>query len=259
MLEAKLDQAVLFKKVVDAIRDIVQDCNFDCSETGIALQAMDSSHVSLVSLLLAADGFSEYRCDRSVALGINLASLTKILRCGNNDDILSIEAPDKPDNLTIRFENTQQDRMSEYVLKLMDIDQELLGIPDTEYPATVSMPSSDFQRICRDMNAISETITLECTKSGIKFSCDGDIGTGSVTIKPNKSADKPELSTTIELLQPVSVSLSTKYLLDFCKATSLSSQVILKLSDENPILVEYPLASGYLQFYLAPKLDEYNE
>jgi proliferating cell nuclear antigen len=31
----------------------------------------------------------------------------------------------------------------------MDIDSEQLGIPDTEYAATVKMPSAEFQRICR--------------------------------------------------------------------------------------------------------------
>ena len=39
----------------------------------------------------------------------------------------------------------------------MDIDQEHLAIPETEYAATVEMPSSEFQRICRDLNALSES------------------------------------------------------------------------------------------------------
>ncbi|KAK7205611.1 proliferating cell nuclear antigen [Myxozyma melibiosi] len=256
MLEGKLEQASLFKKLVDAAKELVQDCNFDCSETGIALEAMDTSHVSLISLELNADGFSEYRCDRNITLGLNLTSLTKILRCGNNEDMLTLEAQEKPDSLIIRFENTQQDRMSEYALKLMDIDQEHLGIPETEYAATVTMPSTEFQRICRDMYAISESITIECTKAGVKFSCEGDIGNGSVTLKPSASADKPEHATKIELSEPVSLTLSTKYLLNFCKATGLSDTVTLKMADENPVLVEYPLSSGHLRFYLAPKLDD---
>ena len=31
----------------------------------------------------------------------------------------------------------------------MDIDSEQLGIPDTEYAATVKLPAGEFQRICR--------------------------------------------------------------------------------------------------------------
>ncbi|KAK9463783.1 proliferating cell nuclear antigen, N-terminal domain-containing protein, partial [Lipomyces oligophaga] len=255
MLEAKLDEAALFKKIIDAVKELVENCDFNCSDTGITLQAVDTSHVALVSLVLNSDGFSDYRCDRSMALGIHLISLAKILRCGNNEDLLTLEAADQPDSLLVRFETAQQDRVSEYSLKLMDIDQELLGMPDTEYTATISMPSIEFQRICRDFQSISESITIECTKSGVKFSCEGDIGTGAVTLKPSGSADKPDSVTTIELSEPVSVTLSTKYLQNFCKATGLSTTVNLKIANANPMFVEYPLASGYLRFYLAPKLD----
>ena len=52
------------KKVLEAIKDLVTDANFDCSSTGFSLQAMDSSHVALVALMLKAEGFEHYRCDR---------------------------------------------------------------------------------------------------------------------------------------------------------------------------------------------------
>ncbi|KAK9453981.1 proliferating cell nuclear antigen, N-terminal domain-containing protein [Dipodascopsis uninucleata] len=256
MLEGKLEEAALLKKIIEAVREIVSECVLDCSDNGLALQAIDSSHVGFASLLLSADGFSEYRCDRNISLGLNLVSLTKILRCGNNEDIVTLEAADQPDALVIRFENTQQDRISEYSLKLMNIDQEQLGIPDIDFNASITMPSAEFQRICRDMQLLSDSITIECTKGSVKFSCESDIGTGSVSIKPNSTADKPELATTIDLSEPVSVTLSSKYLMSFCKATGLSNQVTLKLSDVQPTMIEYPLSSGYLQFYLAPKISD---
>lgn len=144
-------------KVVDAIKDLVQDCNFDCNDSGIALQAMDNSHVALVSMMLKSESFSPFRCDRNIALGINLTSLQKVLRAANNDDVLTLKAEDAPDVVNMVFENSETDRISEYDLKLMDIDQEHLGIPETEYAATVTMPCAEFQRICRDLSAISES------------------------------------------------------------------------------------------------------
>lgn len=146
-----------YLEVVDAIKELVQDCNFDCNDTGIALQAMDNSHVALVSMMLKAEVFSPYRCDRNIALGINLTSLTKVLKCAQNEDIMTLKAEDAPDSLNLVFESSDSDRLSEYDIKLMDIDQEHLGIPETEYAATVSMPSGEFQRICRDLMALSES------------------------------------------------------------------------------------------------------
>ncbi|KAJ9286915.1 hypothetical protein DTO021C3_5435 [Paecilomyces variotii] len=256
MLEARLEQASLLKKVVDAIKDLVQDCNFDCNDSGIALQAMDNSHVALVSMMLKAEGFSPYRCDRNIALGINLVSLTKVLRAAQNEDILTLKAEDSPDVVNLLFESAETDRISEYDIKLMDIDQDHLAIPDTDYASTVEMPSAEFQRICRDLNALSESVVIETTKEGVRFSCQGDIGNGSVTIRQHSNVEKPDQNVTISLSEPVALTFSLKYLVNFTKATNLSSKVKLCLSQEVPLLVEYGLGSGHLRFFLAPKIGD---
>ena len=61
MFEARLTQGALFKKIMDAIRELVKEANIDCSESGLSMQAMDSSHVALVALMLRNDGF-DHRC-----------------------------------------------------------------------------------------------------------------------------------------------------------------------------------------------------
>ena len=266
---------------MDAIKDLVQDCNFDCNDSGIALQAMDNSHVALVSMMLNAESFSPFRCDRNIALGVNLTSLTKVLRAAQNEDILTLKAEDAPDVLNLVFESSANDRISEYDLKLMDIDQEHLGIPETEYAATVSLPSTEFRRICTDLAAMSEsgtssatklppfflpcsstwltsnthTVAIDASKDGVKFSANGDIGNGSVTLRSHTDIDKPENNVSIELSEPVTLTFSLKYLVNFCKAAALSNQVKICLSNEVPLLVEYTLSgSSYLRFYLAPKV-----
>ena len=60
---------------------------------------MDTSHVSLVSLLLRAEGFEHYRCDRNLSLGINLESFSKILKCSSNDDAITLKAGDEGDGM----------------------------------------------------------------------------------------------------------------------------------------------------------------
>ncbi|KAK6501820.1 proliferating cell nuclear antigen [Arthrobotrys musiformis] len=256
MLEARLEQAQILKKVVEAIKDLVQDCNFDCNDAGIQLQAMDNSHVALVSMKLGSEGFSPYRCDRNIALGINLNSLMKVLRAAANEDLLTLKAEDQPDSLNLLFESSSQDRISEYDIKLMDIDQEHLGIPETEYAATITLPSAEFQRICRDLSLLSESVSIEANKDGVKFACSGDIGNGSVTLRPSTNVEDDEKSTKIELTEPVNLTFSLKYLVNFCKASSLSATVRLCLSNEVPLLVEYQMGVGYLRFYLAPKIGD---
>ena len=65
---------------------------------------MDNSHVALVAVKLDASGFKRYRCDRSIPLGVNLGSLTKVLKCAKDDDICTLKAGDDADILSLTYE-----------------------------------------------------------------------------------------------------------------------------------------------------------
>jgi len=245
----------------------------------ISFQGMDSSHVSLVSLQLTESGFENYRCDSDQCLGIQFAALSKILKCMTSKDSLSIQAQSDGDIVNFIFESLDQKRYSNFELKLNDIDAEQLGIPETEYGTTVKMPSSEFQRICRDLSAIGDTVTISATKQGVKFSVNGDIGSGDMTIKglvnaskvkdedmemdediPAQNVDDGDIENNgvqIQLEESVQQTFSLRYLNNFTKATGLSNQVVLRMGADVPLEVEYRIADfGSLRYYLAPKIDD---
>ncbi|CAH1759490.1 749_t:CDS:2 [Entrophospora sp. SA101] len=242
MFEAHLSQGLMLKKLLEAIKELVTDANFDCSETGIALQAMDNSHVALISLLLSSEIFATYRCDRGFSLGVNLTSLNKLLRCAGNDDSITLKADDNsPETLSMSFSAPKH-----------------LSIPETEYHAIVSLPSAEFQRVCRDMMVIGETVTIEIDCDEIRFVTEGELGNGNIKLKPTSPMDKPEETIEIIVKKPVSLQFSLKYLMNFTKGSPLSEHVRLCLSEEMPLLVEYTINStcSFLRYYLAPKIGE---
>ncbi|KAJ6303063.1 hypothetical protein OIU77_017023 [Salix suchowensis] len=155
------------------------------------------------------------------------------------------------------FESPTQDKIADFEMKLMDIDSEHLGIPEAEYQAIVTMPSSEFARICKDLSSIGDTVVISVTKEGVKFSTRGDIGTANIVLRQNTTVDKPEDATVIEMNEPVSLTFALRYMNSFTKATSLSNTVKISLSSELPVVVEYKIAEmGYVRFYLAPKIEE---
>jgi len=264
MLEALIPEGGILKKIMEAIKDLVNEANFDCSSTGISLQAMDSSHVSLVALFLRAEGFEHYRADRTISLGINLSSMAKILKCAANNDAITIKAEDSGDVVSFTFESKEQTRISHFSLKLIDIDSEHLGIPDTEYKTVIKMPSHEFQRICREIQIIGVTVNISATKEGVKFSVAGDLGTGSIVCKQGAGIDeKEDEEVVIKMEEEVSLTFALRYLNFFAKATPLSSTVTLKMSPDVPLVVEYKIHDndnekdmGHIRFYLAPKIEE---
>ena len=54
------------------------------------------------------------------------------------------------------------------------------------------MPASEFQRICRDLTQIGDSVKISCTKEGVKFSAHGDLGDGNILLKQSASVDKEE-------------------------------------------------------------------
>ena len=60
-----------------------------------------------------------------------------------------MKAQDQGDTVTFMFESPNQEKVSDYEMKLMNLDQEHLGIPETDYSAVIKMPSGEFQRVVR--------------------------------------------------------------------------------------------------------------
>ncbi len=95
MFEARLIQGSLLKKLVDAIKELCTDVNWEISNAGINMQSMDSSHVCLVAFSLRSDGFDHFRCDRPLSLGLNLVNLAKILKCAGDDQARRMRRSDR--------------------------------------------------------------------------------------------------------------------------------------------------------------------
>merc|ERR1711871_997035 len=258
MGEAHLQQAVLLKKVVDAMKDLCKDVNFDCSEKGIQVQSMDSSHVALVSLLLRESAFADFKCDRPTSLGMNVESLGKIFKmCGTNDS-LKMRWQNDADTVNFQCESGDDDRIADFELKLMQIESEHMEIPEQQYKVVAKLPSAEFLKVCRDLKEFGETMQIQASKDGIRFSVQGDVGTGNVVLKP-READKPEDRVALTVHEAVTATFALRYLVTFAKAAPLSSTVELGLGPDSPLSVKFDIDNadnGYLQFYLAPKIDE---
>lgn len=114
------------------------------------------------------------------------------------------------------------------------------------------MNSFDFTKLCRELHALSETVSIEASLAYVKFSIDGEVGSGTIQIQtndPEKCRDKQ--------FEKVCLSFALRYLNMFNKASTLCNYVKLMLAAETPLVVEYEIERlGTLKYYLAPKINE---
>lgn len=107
MFIARLEQGHLLKKIMESIKDFVSNVNIDISPSGISMQAIDQSHVALVSLNLKEVGFGpgNYRADRPMTIGLSITNLNKVLKCAGTEDIITMKADADPSHLSFIFES----------------------------------------------------------------------------------------------------------------------------------------------------------
>lgn len=105
MFEARLEECALFRKIIDSLKELVKMVNIEVNKTGLSIQAMDSCHVALVSLLLKEKAFSHYVCHKPLTLGLTIENVSKILKIAGNDDSMTLQCEDEPSSLKFRFES----------------------------------------------------------------------------------------------------------------------------------------------------------
>ena len=235
-------------------------CQF-CFESALLQSSFSDFSIAqihvLIDVLFCLVSLPRFKCDRPVSLGMNIDSLTKILKMTATNDSLKIRYQHDADTVNFQCEGSD-DRIADFDLKLMQIESEHMEIPEQHYKVVARLPSAEFQKICRDLKEFGETIQISASKEGLKFMVQGDLGSGNVVLKP-RQGDKPEDTVTLTVHEPVSATFALRYLVNFAKAEKLCGAVELGLGPDAPLLVKYDLESadkGHMQFYLAPKIDE---
>jgi len=254
MFEARFSNTNLLKRILDAVKELVQDVNLLCTEDGIELQAMDMAHVALVNFTILSEACTLYNCSEPITLGINVATFVKIVKCSETTDSVLLSHTPGSDTLGITFESANGSRKAEYGMKLMDIDSERVEIPEVTYACSVTLPSSEFSRLMRDMGNFGDTVTLHVKDDLFIVEVRGDMGVATVTVKQDKISKQPTL---IECSKDTKMKFPLNYLVLFTKAQSISEQVSIYLSENIPIHVSYDMGDkGSIGYHLAPKIDE---
>lgn len=248
-MKLKTIQAAAFKSTFEVLKDILNDVNMYFTKDGIKILTLDTARAALVDFHLYADNFEEYECDEDMVAGINITNTFKLLKSISNNDTMSMSITNK-DVLNIKIENSAKKTNTSFKLKLLDIDEDHISIPDIPISVNTVMPSVDFQRICRDMNNLATDITIKRSGDKLEISCEGDFADQSTVI--DCSDDGSDFEGVCK------GTYSLKYLNMFTKATGMCSTVQLQQeSDDRFLILKYNVADlGELKFYLATKVRE---
>lgn len=257
VLTIKTVQIQPIRNMITAIKDILTDATITFTKDSFKIINFDKTHTILVNVVLHASKFEEYKCvPDKIIVCANTLHLFKVISTMSNDDILSmyIDQSDYHDgivsHLGLQYDNGEIKQCYSQKLRLIEPDMEELIVPDVEYSTIINLPTSDFQKIIRDLNGISDRIEIKSVGNDLIFSCEGTFASSRIF--------RSESDGNMEFIQKSDASIviqgefSLKSLSHFIKCTPLCSQLEMYLGNDLPLIIKYDISSlGQIRLCLA--------
>lgn len=256
-------QGSSIKQLIECLSPLLTDINLifqpktSKSKGGITIKEINKQSSVLVHCSLEADKFETFNYnskEEKIVVGINLGYLLKCLKCMNNFDTMTWEInSDNTNELVIRFElkTNQKSEKKIFRLNLMDLEYNNMNINPINFSYLVSMPSTDFQKYCKDMAGATDKLELLCNKNKLIFKGKGDLG--SLEFQTHESSSGLSIQITDEDCKLFQGFFELKYLLIFTKCTNLCNTLNLYLKNDFPLIIEYTVAAlGKIKLVLSP-------
>jgi len=258
VLTIKTVQISPFRTLMTALKDILLETNITFQSDGIRIINMDKSHTVLAHMHLKAENFEFYECKpEKIVIGVNMFQLFKLINSIDNDDTLTIyiEKDDYADgvvsHLALKFENGEIKQCKTQKLRLIEPESEELGYPDVKFSSIINLPSTDFQKIIRDLSVISDKLEIKSVGNELIFKCSGQFA--SAEIHRAESDGSMDFILKQDSSKIIQGEFSLKNLGYFIKCTNLCAQIELYLENDLPLVVKYNVASlGEIRLCLAP-------
>jgi len=248
VLTIKTIQIAPFRTLILSLKDILLETNIIFQQDGIRIINMDKSHTILVWLFLEAKNFEFYECKKEkIIIGINIFHFFKLINTIDNDDTLTmyIENEDYVDgivsHLSLKFENGEIKQCKTQKLRLIEPEPEELEYPDVKFSSIINLPSTDFQKIIRDLSCISDKLEIKSVGNELIFKCSGQFA--SAEIHRAESDGSMSFISKQDNSKVIQGEFSLKNLSYFIKCTNLCSQIELYLENDLPLIVMYNVAS----------------
>ena len=248
VLTIKTVQIAPFRTLMTALKDILLETNITFQPDGIRIINMDKSHTILTHLYLAAQNFEFYECKKEkIIIGVNMFHLFKLINSIDNDDTLTIYIENDDylygvvSHLALKFENGEIKQCKTQKLRLIEPESEELEYPDVKFSSIINLPSTDFQKIIRDLSCISDKLEIKSVGNELIFKCSGQFA--SAEIHRAEADGSMEFVLKQDPNKIIQGEFSLKNLSYFIKCTNLCSQIELYLENDLPLIVKYNVAS----------------
>ena len=216
------------------------------------IQGMDKSHVCLFYVKIQSTWFHSYESDINVNIVLDTNSFHMILSKYTENNILVLTNNNTQDYLDIEMitpDNIKGEYNRYFQLPLLDIEEDSLEVPDTEFDADFSLKTKQLHDLTSQLILFGDTLDISCNENGIDLNTSSEHGKMNVKIPID---DLTEFS--ISEGEDLKLSFSLNYIHKICLTTKLSKEIQVSIKNDYPIRLTYNLGDdSNIVFFVAPK------
>lgn len=263
----KTVKAKVFKDIFDTLKENITTCTITFDQDGVKVRERCSKTSAIIYLYL--DGKTPgtelfpYVCSFSTHIGVDLSEIQKILKTVNKDAILTMNySKSDKNNFCIEIDDPSKGTTNEYQVAITELKNKFYVPPeDSEYPVQVVISSNFFKKKLQEFNSIGgdSPLTIMVSENNLEFQRKGDsIRQGRCRVKENgidliKVMYQKETANE-DIDEIIGGEYSIKEIVKFTKCSSLSSQIVLLMSNTKPLVMEYNISNmGVLKLSLPCK------
>jgi proliferating cell nuclear antigen PCNA len=246
-------QATVWRVLVDFLKDLCCETPVMFNEDGLKLISLDPIKVALLHLQAKPEF---YVCREPITIGLNVTALYKMLRnltTGGYMLEFSIDSGER-DVLAIKLINSDKRTCTSNKLKLLNLPQETLIIPSTNFQRVLSIPSADLQRHVRELSALSNKIKVKSTSDQLILSAEGTMGSSEIVIRPTASGmhwisidNNDDMEGKDTVIEGVYFS---KFLERFSRPLDPICEIFVK--ENYPLVLRYVMSIATVRLVIAP-------
>jgi proliferating cell nuclear antigen PCNA len=249
-------EAYHIKVLAELLTNNLKTGCFEVNNIGLHLKMFDHHRKTLVDLQLLAENFSFYKfkAENKISMGLNLNHFHKMLKSIKKKDSLQLFIDHSTVNeLSIKTIPKENTRITTSGIKIQTVQNLDIDIPQG-YSKPVIVPSSEFQKMCKDLSSIGSTnITVIAKDFHIEFIADADgILKRKVVFGENEENESDDDEGNMINYQ---ATFATDQLSRITKLSGLSNTMqIFPASNDLPLLFRSSIGSlGKISIYIKSK------
>ena len=255
LFKAQTSEGYTVKVLADLLQNNIKTACLMIDEQSCRLTMYDSHRRVCFSFKLDADNFQIYkfRPTNSLYLGLNLNHFYKMIKSiKKKDSIILFINEEHPTDLGIRVVPKENNRVTTSYIKIQNI-QHLDVVVPVGYENPIIVPSNEYQKMCKDMNSISTSVSVTAQKYSIRFFCDaGSVYSREVSFgEMDSDSDSDEESTDVERY---SEEFNTDQLARIVKIAGLGHNIHVYVKKGLPMLFKANVGGlGKIAIYIKSK------